>query len=157
MLGRNTQEYSDRELVTRCREGDATAGAELVRRYHPWLLKCCSRYWGVGFDPADLWQIANLGFREALARFDVTKNNALVTYAVHFVKRALARFTRQRCEHGFAGATRADRWLRTNYSENTTVDEVLAASGGKDRRAAQEAIWRAEAMHKPDFAIQYDT
>jgi len=162
------QDLSERDLIRLYQAGDNAAGQALYYRYHRKLAKETWRFVKKSksaFEFNDLFATAQLGFFEALQNFDTTRNIALWTYAARDVVYGLSTFTRLEVERGFIIDGRAARWLRTNYRDGITPEEVMAGAHIKSRREAQLAIYRCEASRRIDpsqlggagFVVTYDT
>ena len=69
-IGVIVDEDPDETLVERCREGDGSAFAVLVRRYHRPIYNAAFRVLGNGEDAADITQVVFMRVTERLDDFD---------------------------------------------------------------------------------------
>src|SRR5262245_24367085 len=144
-------------LIRLAQEGDLAARDELQRRYHGWRVKRCARFFRDGLvEWNDLLTTAWLAFSEAIDRFDPANNNGLAAYSTKWVDGALARLSRNRFDLGIVDESRAARWLRANWREDVTPEDVVGAVGGT-HQDAQRAIWAEAARRGPSYHVACDT
>src|ERR1700759_5296728 len=68
------QPDSDEQLVSRLRDGDASAGETLVKRYHPALMRYLQRVAGTEHAAEELHQQTWLSVLDHIEKFDATSN-----------------------------------------------------------------------------------
>jgi RNA polymerase sigma-32 factor len=76
----------ERELTRRWRAGDRRAGEKLVTACLPFVIGIALEYrrWGVPIE--DIVQQGNLGLLKAAAKFDLSKDCRLATYAAYWIR-----------------------------------------------------------------------
>lgn len=70
-----------RELVSRCREHDDLAFAELIRRYAPMMRKLTQSFSDVGMDSEELYHEACVALHHAAMRYDLGQSD--VTFGLY--------------------------------------------------------------------------
>lgn len=129
----------ERDLLRLAQAGDSPAKNKLVRRFHRLVLKIAAQYHGPAHD--DLVAAGLLGLVEAIATFDLQRNNGLKAHAEWLIRKELRKEAKQWRKRGGAGETRADRWIYNH--RNATAAEVVAAVGGT-LEEAEAAIQRTD-------------
>jgi RNA polymerase sigma-32 factor len=82
---------TEAELITRWRESrDQAAGHRLFHCYRRLIQKVARRYRGFGVSVSDLIAEGNVGFLQALDRFDISRGFRLSTYAVWWIRAAMS-------------------------------------------------------------------
>ena len=82
---------TEAELIARWREsGDQRAGSRLVHCYQRLIRKIARRYCGFGLAISDLLAEGNVGFLQALERFDSSRGFRLSTYAIWWIRAAIS-------------------------------------------------------------------
>ena len=89
----------ERDLGRRIQGGDQEALRRLVEGNLRFVVSYAKRYRGIGVPFLDLIHEGNLGLMEAARRFDPERNVKFITYAVWWVRQAIA--------HALSGQTRA--------------------------------------------------
>jgi RNA polymerase primary sigma factor len=82
----------ERELVGRAARGDQGAIQRLVRANLRLVIKISQKYLSPDISLMDLIQEGNVGLIHAVGKFDLNKNVRFSTYAVLWIKQAIARF-----------------------------------------------------------------
>jgi len=79
------------ELAQRYKEtGDEEALQKLITSNLKFVVNVAKKYYGCGLSLLDLVHEGNIGLIEAAMRFDPTKNTRLITYAVWWIRQAIA-------------------------------------------------------------------
>ncbi|MDR0409109.1 MAG: RNA polymerase sigma factor RpoD/SigA [Spirochaetaceae bacterium] len=82
----------ERELTSRIAEGDKAAMRRLIEANLRLVIKIGQKYRSPDVSLMDLIQEGNVGLMRAVEKFDVSKNTRFSTYAVLWIKQAIARF-----------------------------------------------------------------
>lgn len=106
--------YEERRLVRRAQEGDRAAMERLVAANERLVRSVARRYRCRSHSTEDLLQEGVLGLIQAIQRFNPDHNCRLSTYALHWIRQAIARAAscNDRLIHVPAQATAAVRRLR---------------------------------------------
>jgi RNA polymerase primary sigma factor len=82
----------ERELIVRAAQGDKKASQSLVQANLRLVIKISQKYLAPDISLMDLIQEGNVGLIHAVEKFDLNKNVRFSTYAVLWIKQAIARF-----------------------------------------------------------------
>jgi RNA polymerase primary sigma factor len=82
----------ERELGRRVAEGDRTAAQQLIEANLRLVIKVGQNYRSHDISLMDIIQEGNVGLMHAVEKFDLSKNVRFSTYAVLWIKQAIARF-----------------------------------------------------------------
>jgi len=81
------------ELATRLKEeGDISAAQELIMSHLRVVVFVARGYEGYHLPQEDLIQEGNIGLMQAVKRFDYSKGNRLVSFALHYIRGAILEF-----------------------------------------------------------------
>lgn len=77
---------------------------ELIRRYHPYILKTTSRFFRRAIDPRqdDVYSVALAAFDEAITRFSPEKGRLFLGFAETVIRHRLVDYVRQESRHAAA-------------------------------------------------------
>jgi RNA polymerase primary sigma factor len=79
------------EIASRYKEtGDEKALKMLISSNLKFVVNVAKKYYGCGLSMSDLVDEGNIGLIEAAKRYDPTKNTRLITYAVWWIRQAIA-------------------------------------------------------------------
>ncbi|RLC46895.1 MAG: RNA polymerase sigma factor RpoD/SigA [Candidatus Cloacimonadota bacterium] len=79
----------ENELARKAKNGDKEALNKLVRANLKFVVKIASHYQGKGLSFAELISEGNIGLIKAIQKFDTTKGNKLITYAVWWIRQSI--------------------------------------------------------------------
>ena len=137
------------ELIKRYREGDSTAGEELITLNAPLVYKMASRFGERYSDIGELVECGNLGLVKAIKTFDFSRECAFSTYAVPLIFGEIRRFLRDdgiikvsREEKKLSQALMAERERRQSLGEDASVSALAAAVGVSAQDAASALFSR---------------
>ena len=94
-VGRFSARESEVVLVRRAQAGDARAAEELIRGHIRLIYRVARRYRCRSLSVDDLAQEGVIGLILAIHRFDPSRGCRLCTYALHWVRQAIARAVEQ--------------------------------------------------------------
>lgn len=124
------------DLILRYREGDSSAGEELVTLNTPLVYSIAGRFAGRGADMSDLIECGQIGLVKAINTFDVTRGCAFSTYAVPLIFGEIRRFLRDdgiikvsREEKRLAALINREREERQQAGLATDLASLAAAVG----------------------------
>jgi hypothetical protein len=131
----------------------------LVESFQQVIFKCARDYYFASHnDPrrqvllADLVAAGNLGFWQAICRFDLCKANGLNAYARHYIREAMRQVATD-----FLRAGNSDRSLAARYEEdhqNASPAEIMCAVGRKLKNGLSYRDAEAAVIHPVEW---YDT
>ena len=126
-------------LARSARDGDATAGEQLVKGNLTLVVALARRYAATGVPMLDLIQEGNLGLIQAVDSFDPDKGFSFRTYATWWIRQAIAKAA---ASPGPAFERRVqsvwDDFVRL-HGRQPTVDE-LATTVGVDREQITDLL-----------------
>ena len=124
------------DLIKRYREGDESAGEEVVILNRPLVCSIASRFSGRGVDMEDLIGIGNIGLVKAINTFDFSRECAFSTYAVPLIFGEIRRFLRDdgmikvsREEKRLSAIVCAERERRQAAGESLAISEIARSLG----------------------------
>lgn len=85
----------EKELGKRIKDGDEQALEELVNANLRFVVKIAKRYMNHGIPLQDLISEGNIGLIQAAKKFDYTRGNSFTTYAVWYIRQAIAKAVTQ--------------------------------------------------------------
>ena len=128
---------AERDLVARCRRGDAAAAGALVRACLPFVFTVALEYrrWGIPLE--DIVQEGNIGLLKAAERFDADKGCRLITYAAYWIRAEIRDYVVRSYRIVRLGASKNERRALRYYRRTRDRDpaSVAAASGLSAERA----------------------
>ncbi|RKP54479.1 RNA polymerase sigma-I factor [Cohnella endophytica] len=88
-------------LVERIQQGDESLRNELIRRYHPYIVKTTSRFYRRYVDPKqdDAYSVALAAFNEAITGFSPEGGRLFLGFAETVIQRRLIDYVRQESKH----------------------------------------------------------
>lgn len=88
-------------MVAKIQSGDPELRNELIRRYHPYILKIASRFFRRYIDPQhdDEFSVALAAFDEAITRYSPDGGRLFLGFAETVITRRLIDYTRQESKH----------------------------------------------------------
>jgi RNA polymerase sporulation-specific sigma factor len=123
-------------LIKSYREGNESAGEEIVILNRPLVCSIAARFSGRGVDMEDLVGLGNVGLVKAIKTFDQTRGCAFSTYAVPLIFGEIRRFLRDdglikvsREEKRLSALIIAERERRLAAGEDARISEIAAACG----------------------------
>ncbi|MCA9586312.1 MAG: sigma-70 family RNA polymerase sigma factor [Myxococcales bacterium] len=121
----------ERELARAWRRGDQKAGDAMIRGCLPFVVSIALEYrrWGVPLE--DLIQQGNVGLLRAAAKFDLSKDCRLATYAAYWIRAEIREYVVRAFRVVRLGTTKAERKaLRAYRTSKSTDAESLAEVSG---------------------------
>ncbi len=131
----------ERELARRWSKGDKKAGDALVRGCLPFVVSIALEYrrWGVPLE--DIVQQGNLGLLRAAAKFDLSKECRLATYAAYWIRAEIREFVVRAYRVVRLGTTKNERRaLRLYRTSQDTSAETLAKESGLSIERVQQLL-----------------
>lgn len=86
----------ERRLGLLAREGDEQARARLVEANLKFVISVARKYRQSGLSDMDLIQAGNMGLMHAVSKFDPTRSNRLISYAVWWIRQYVQKEVRRR-------------------------------------------------------------
>jgi RNA polymerase sporulation-specific sigma factor len=84
----------NKTLITLAQQGDKDKLAQIIEENKGLIWSIVKRFLGRGYEPEDLYQIACIGFIEAIQRFDFNYDVELSTYSVQYMIGEIKKFLR---------------------------------------------------------------
>ena len=85
---------NDKEAIKKAHNGDKIVLEQLINNNNGLIWSIVRRFQGRGYETEDLYQIASMGFIEAVKRFDTNFEVKLSTYAVPYMIGEVKRYIR---------------------------------------------------------------
>ncbi|WP_115991931.1 RNA polymerase sigma-I factor [Cohnella lupini] len=136
-----TEETLPERQVERIQNGDQELRNELIRQYHPYILKTTSRFFRRYVDPKldDAYSIALAAFDEAITRFSPDGGRLFLGFAETVITRRLIDFVRQESRHASVVPYSAFDSSSDDEEGTTNRVEVVQAMQAFDQeRSAEE-------------------
>jgi len=102
------------EIARRMRSGSSRAREHLIRANLRFVVSVAKRYRSQGLSLADLIHEGNLGLIEAARRFDETRGNRFISYAVWWIRQSILKALAEKA-----------RLIRLPVSRTGTVQRIL--------------------------------
>lgn len=123
----------EQALAAAFQAGDEEAGWRLVRAHLRFVYKVAHSFGGYGLRFDDLVQEGNVGLLEAVQRFDASKGNRLISYAVHWIRAQMQAFVVRQHSMVRIGTSQVQRKLFYRMRrEAAAVRDERAAQGRTD-------------------------
>jgi RNA polymerase sigma-32 factor len=132
---------TERELAGRWRTGDKRAGDKLVTACLPFVISIALEYrrWGVPLE--DVVQQGNIGLLRAAAKFDLSKDCRLATYAAYWIRAEIRDYVVRAYRVVRLGTTKAERRALRTYRKTRESDPgALAVASGMSRERAEQLL-----------------
>ena len=132
---------AERELTRQWRAGDKRAGDKLVTACLPFVISIALEYrrWGIPLE--DVVQQGNLGLLRAAAKFDLTKDCRLATYAAYWIRAEVRDYVVRSYRVVRLGTTKAERRALRAYRKTRESDPTaLAAVSGMTLEKAERLL-----------------
>ncbi|MCD6181790.1 MAG: RNA polymerase sigma factor RpoD/SigA [Candidatus Cloacimonetes bacterium] len=145
----------EQELAIKAQKGDKAAIEKLVESNLKFVVKIASRYQNRGLSLAELISEGNIGLIRAIEKFDPSKQNKLISYAVWWIKQkilfALAEKTNViRMPLGKSNMVHKLRKARNKiFSEtgyNATMEEVMEKTNFDERAIKKLDMQRVKTL-----------
>ena len=120
-------------LLRRASEGDREAESVLVSENSGLIHTIARRYFGRGAEPDDLYQLACVGFIQAVRGFDPARGNEFSTYAVPKIAGEIRRFLRD------DGAVKVSRAVKERAVRVRRVQSELEGRLGRSPSVSELA------------------
>ena len=120
-------------LLRRASEGDREAESALVSENSGLIHTIARRYFGRGAEPDDLYQLACVGFIQAVRGFDPARGNEFSTYAVPKIAGEIRRFLRD------DGAVKVSRAVKERAVRVRRVQSELEGRLGRSPSVSELA------------------
>jgi len=137
----------ERRLADRIGQGSKRAVDRLVSSNLGFVVKIATEYRNLGLPFEDLLNEGNLGLIEAAYRFDATKGNKFITYAMWWIRKSILKALSEKSRLVRVPSTqsriarevyRAEQALRAKLGRAPTGEE-LSRDMGTDRRKIERA------------------
>jgi len=131
LLSREEEE----ELLKKVKEGDKEVLDKLIVSNLRFVVSIASQYTEYGVPLADLIAAGNVGLVEAAKKFDPSKGNKFITYAVWWVRQAISNAIWHETDiirkpnriHVYSGRiNKAYQYLKETLDREPTIDEVAS-------------------------------
>jgi RNA polymerase sigma-32 factor len=122
---------AERELAARWIAGDKKAGEAIVEACLPFVVSVALEYrrWGVPLE--DIVQQGNLGLLRAAAKFDLSRDCRLATYAAYWIRAEIREYVVRAYRVVRLGTTKSERRaLRMYRTAQASDPESLAKASG---------------------------
>lgn len=146
------------DRLLEAQRGDTLAAGELVTQNSGLIWSIARRYFGLGVDPDDLYQLGCVGFLKAVQGFDPSYGTQFSTYAVPKISGEIRRFLR---DDGSIKVSRsvkerahtvkaARRLLEQRLGHEPTLSELSAETGitAEDIAMAETATGVPESLQR---------
>ena len=137
-----------RELLRKCRAGDAAAREKLISGNLRLVLSVVQRFANRGESMDDLFQVGVIGLIKAVDAFDLSQNVQFSTYGVPMIAGELRRFLRDR------SAVRVSRSMRDTAYRVLQAREKLQAETGREPDIEAIAAALGIARQEVGFALE---
>ena len=147
-------------LLEAARQGDNDACARMIEENSGLIWSIVRRYYGLGADPEDLYQLGCMGFLKAVRGFDPAFGCQFSTYAVPKIAGEIRRFLRD------DGAVKVSRGLKERAGSIRAARDRLQAVLGREPTLSElaeetglepEEIAAAEEANAPVASLQMET
>lgn len=115
----------NRTLITLAQQGDKDKLAQLIEENKGLIWSIVKRFLGRGYEADDLYQIACIGFIEAIQRFDFDYNVEISTYSVQYMIGEIKKFLR---DDGLIRVSRSVKELGIKIKE---LERIYMAKTGE--------------------------
>src|SRR6476620_11426950 len=122
---------TERDLARRWIAGDRNAGRKIIEACLPFVVSIALEYrrWGVPLE--DIIQQGNLGLLKAAAKFDLSRECRLATYAAYWIRAEIREYVVRGYRVVRLGTTKGERRALRAYRTTKESDPVkLAAVSG---------------------------
>ena len=141
----------ERSVATNVRLGDTPALHELVQSNLAFVVKVASQYRNFGVPFEDLLNEGNVGLLEAAKRYDPTKDNKFVTYAIWWIRKSILQALTEQ------SVVRVPPYQMRRVREIQETESALQRALGR-RPAREEVSERLErSVAKVDEVLQFAT
>jgi RNA polymerase sigma-32 factor len=127
----------ERDLTSQWRAGDPAAGRRIIEACLPFVISIALEYrrWGVPLE--DIIQQGNLGLLKAAAKFDLSKDCRLATYAAYWIRAEIREYVVRGFRVVRLGTTKSERRALRAYRTTGESDptNLAKASGLSVERA----------------------
>ncbi len=131
----------EHELSAKFQAGDETAGWRLVRAHLRFVFKVAHSFSGYGLRFDDLVQEGNIGLLKAVRRFDPSRGNRLISYAVHWIRAQMQAYVVRQHSLVRLGTSQVQRKLFYRMRrEAAAIRKERAAEGRTDLEATDEEL-----------------
>ena len=118
-------------LLDRAQSGDSDACEKMLMENSGLIWSVVRRYYGLGADPEDLYQLGCIGFIKAVKGFDITYGTQFSTYAVPKIAGEIRRFLRD------DGTIKVSRSLKERAALIRTARQRLTGTLGREPTLAE--------------------
>jgi RNA polymerase primary sigma factor len=141
----------ERSVAANVRLGDTPALHELVQSNLAFVVKVARQYRNYGVPFEDLLNEGNVGLLEAAKRYDPTKDNKFVTYAIWWIRKAILQALTEQ------SVVRVPPYQMRRVREIQETESALARSLGRrpERNEVSEKLDRS--VDKVDEVLQFAT
>lgn len=145
----------EKELVMAASNGDAKARKRLIESNLRFVLKVARKYQNYGLDFDDLVTAGNIGLIKAADKFDASKQNKFITYAVWWIRDAIQKEIRN-CAKGIRFPASKYEEMKDFKWNIASLDESIGNNDGSavlgefidDARIVDpEVMFMRELMH----------
>lgn len=137
-------------LLDRAQSGDSDACEKMLMENSGLIWSVVRRYYGLGADPEDLYQLGCIGFIKAVKGFDITYGTQFSTYAVPKIAGEIRRFLRD------DGPMKVGRTLRERGQGIWAARQRLRTSLGREPKlseVAAETGWSVDEIATAELAV----
>ncbi|MBS6310076.1 MAG: sigma-70 family RNA polymerase sigma factor [Firmicutes bacterium] len=137
-------------LLDRAQSGDSDACEKMLMENSGLIWSVVRRYYGLGADPEDLYQLGCIGFIKAVKGFDITYGTQFSTYAVPKIAGEIRRFLRD------DGPMKVGRTLRERGQGIWAARQRLRTALGREPKlseVAAETGWSVEEIATAELAV----
>ena len=147
-------------LLDRAQSGDSDACEKMLMENSGLIWSVVRRYYGLGADPEDLYQLGCIGFIKAVKGFDITYGTQFSTYAVPKIAGEIRRFLRD------DGSVKVGRSLREKGQTLFYTRERLRHTLGREPQLSElaqetgmtvEEVAAVELANGPLESLQQET
>ena len=143
--------------IKKAQNGDDVALENLIKDNNGLIWSIVKRFYGRGYEPEDLYQIASLGFIKSIKRFDSDFDVKLSTYAVPYMIGEIKRYIR---DDGPVKVSRSIKDLGTKIRElqkeimNKKGEEIKVKEIAKELKVDVEDVILAIEATSPVSSIE---
>lgn len=121
------------EDIRKAQKGDQDVMQELINHNKGLIWSIVKRFYGRGYEPEDLYQVAVIGFMKCIKRFDTSFDVKLSTYAVPYILGEVKRYLRD------DGPIKVSRSMKELGSKAMEIQREYFQKNGKEIKIEEMA------------------
>jgi len=147
----------EKKLALRAQEGDEKAIDKLIRSNLKFVVKIASEYQNRGLPLSDLISEGNLGLIKGIERFDVSRGNKLISYAVWWIRQSILYALAEKSDLIRLPLNQVNQLGKINqYLNNHSDEHIDFQAMGKDLDIAPQSLRRTYALNNDYVSLNQD-